>query len=151
MRTEEIKNIVAEYLTDKDIQLVDVIIGAGNIIEVEVDALRGVTIVECCEISRHIEEQFDREKEDFELTVSSYSISEPFKSIMQYRKNEGRDVEVKLNDDTIIIAKLTSVKDENFTLEYDEKVAIEGKKRKELQHFTVEVTYDSVKATKLVF
>ena len=70
---------------------------------------------------------------------------------MQYRKNEGRDVEVKLNDGTIIIAKLTSVKDENFTLEYDDKVAIEGKKRKELQHFTVEVAYDSVKATKLVF
>ena len=140
-----------EYLTGKDIQLVNVGIGVGNVIEVEVDALRGVTIVECCEISRHIEEQFDREKEDFELTVSSYSISEPFRSILQYRKSEGRDVEIKLNDDTVIIAKLTAVNEENFTLEYDEKVAVEGKKRKEMQHFTVEVNYADVKLAKLSF
>lgn len=151
MKVEDIKRVVNEYLTGKEIELVNIFIGEGNVVEIDVDALKGVTIDQCGMISRHIEEHFDREQEDYELTVASYSISSPFKTVLQYRKNIGRDVEVKLTDDVIIIAKLISADDNGFILEYDEKVVVEGKKRKELQHFVKNFTYNDVSIAKLVF
>lgn len=151
MKIEDIKRVVNEYLIGKEIELVNVFIEEGNVIEVDVDALKGVTIDQCAMISRHIEENFDREKEDYELTVASYSISSPFKTVLQYRKNIGRDVEVKLTDGVIIIAKLMSADESGFTLEYDEKVVVEGKKRKELQHFVNTLSYNDVNIAKLVF
>lgn len=151
MELTKIKCIVNEYLNGKDIELVDVTVGVDDVIEVEVDSLRGVTIDECAELSRHIEGCFDRDKEDFELTVASYSISSPFKSALQYCKNVGRDVEVMMMDGEVIMSKLSAVSDSGFTVEYDEKVVVEGKKRKELQHFTREVSYSDVKCTKLMF
>lgn len=151
MRVEEIKNVVNEYISGKDVELVDVTITADDVIEIEIDALKGVTIEFCGELSRHIESCFDREKEDFELTVASYSVSSPFKSKLQYVKNIGRDVEVVMNDKEEIKAKLTAAGDTDFTVEYDDKVLVEGKKRKELQHFTRTIAYADVKSVKLMF
>ncbi|MEG0499531.1 MAG: ribosome assembly cofactor RimP [Rikenellaceae bacterium] len=151
MELKKIESVVNEYLKDKDIELVAVTVGVEEVIEVEIDAVRGVTLEECAELSRHIESCFDRDKEDFELTVASYSISAPFKTVLQYRKNVGRDVEVTMQDEEVIKSKLSAVGDENFTVEYDEKVVVEGKKRKELQHFTREINYKDVKSTKLLF
>lgn len=151
MKTKELTDAVNEYLSDKDIELINISFGAGNIIEIEIDALSGVTIQECATMSKYIEERVDREEDDYELTVSSYSVSSPFKSILQYRKNIGRDVEINLLDGSVITAKLTAVKEDIFTLEYDEKITVEGKKRKEMKHFVVEVAFSDVSCAKLLF
>lgn len=151
MRIEEIKTVVNEYLNGKEIELVEINVTADDVIEVEIDAVGGVTIDQCGDLSRHIESCFDREKQDYELTVASYSVSSPFKTALQYRKNVGRDVEVLMNDGEVVMAKLTAVGENDFTVEYDEKVAIEGKKRKEMQHFVRTIGYNDVKNTKLMF
>lgn len=151
MRVEEIKAVVNEYLSGKDIVLVDIVVSADEVYEVEIDSLRGVTIDECGELSRFIESRFDREKQDYELTVASYSVSSPFKTELQYKKNVGRDIEVLMIDGEVIMSKLTTAGDNDFVVEYDEKVVVEGKKRKELQHFIRTVSYSEVKYAKLMF
>lgn len=151
MKTEELKVVIEQYLADSEIELVNINVISADVFEVEIDSLKGVTIDECGSLSRFVDSSFDRDKDDFELTIASYSVSSPFKTILQYKKNIGRDVEVALNDGVKIIAILTAVNEEGFTLEYDEKVEVEGKKRKVLQHFVREVSFSETKKTKLLF
>lgn len=151
MRIEELKVVVNEYLNDKEEELVDIKVGSDDVIEVEIDSLSGVKISTCCDLSAFIESRFDREKQDYELTVASYSVSSPFMTKLQFEKNVGRDVTVLMADGEIITANMTSISETDFTLEYDEKVAVEGKKRKELKHTVRTIAYADTKSVKLSF
>ena len=42
------------------------------------DNINGVSIKDCVSVSRNIEHNLDREKEDFELSVSSPGLDQPF-------------------------------------------------------------------------
>ena len=68
---ETIKKLVDEWLEGKDYFLVDIEIGNDNKIVVEIDHADGVWIEDCVELSKHIEDNLDRDKEDFELEVGS--------------------------------------------------------------------------------
>lgn len=129
--TEEIKNIVKALLENSELFPVDVALSKENKIEVTVDSLSGVNISTCMELSRKLEEQLDREKEDFELTVSSAGIGTPFKVEGQYRKNIGNPVEVRLKDASTICGRLKAFDGSCITVEYEEKKTVEGKKKKE--------------------
>ena len=78
---EAINQVVEAYLDSSDYYLVDVKVSADNSISVEIDSFDGVSIDFCIELSRHIESQFDREVEDYELQVSSAGLTEPFKVV----------------------------------------------------------------------
>ena len=91
---KELVNIVEEYLKDSSNYLVDVILGTGNSITVEIDNDNGVDIDDCVALSRDIESKLDRESEDFELTVTSAGLTSPFKTIRQYKKYENKEIEV---------------------------------------------------------
>ena len=66
---------------------------------------------------------------------------------MQYEKNLGHDVEV-LVDGKKIRGQLVSVDEETFSVDIEEKVAVEGKKRKETQIVTKTWSYDAPKYVK---
>ena len=70
-------------------------ISADNRISVFIDSLKGININDCAVLSRLLEDQLDREKEDFELTVSSAGLDQPFIVIEQYKKNIGKQIKVK--------------------------------------------------------
>lgn len=131
MKIEEIKQITEQILETKSLFLVDLTVSKDNVIEIFIDAQAGVCIQTCMEVSREIEQHFDRETEDFELTVASAGIGYPFKVEGQYQKNVGKSVEVKLNDNTKLTGILKSFTPETVTLEYEEKRTVEGKKKKE--------------------
>lgn len=131
MKIEEIKQITEQILETKSLFLVDLTVSKDNVIEIFIDAQEGVSIQNCMEVSREIEQHFDRETEDFELTVASAGIGYPFKVEGQYQKNVGKSVEVKLNDNTKLTGILKSFTPETVTLEYEEKRTVEGKKKKE--------------------
>lgn len=57
----------------------------------------------------------------------------------QYRKLIGHSVEVLLLNGTKILARLDAADQEGITISYEEKQAVEGKKRK--QSVTVSRTY----------
>ena len=119
-----------------------------NEVELLIDSDTSVTIEKCVELSRKIEAEFDRDVEDFSLTVASAGIGSELKCVRQYRKLVGSSVEVLLLNGIKILAKLDSVDDEGITVSYEEKQAVEGKKRKVLVNVVRTYRFDEIKYTK---
>ena len=76
-----------------------------------------VAIGDCISLSRHIEKSLDREKEDFELEVSSPGIDQPFKSLRQFIKYLGKQVEVKLNNGIVREGTLLNADEEKIEIQ----------------------------------
>ncbi len=147
---EKIEGIVNEYIAGSEYFLVEIKVSTNNIIEVLIDNIAGVDITYCIELSRHIEGFFDREVEDFELTVASAGLSDPLKKLQQYYKFEGKEIELVTKEGAKFIGVLESVTDEGFDITFEVKELIEGKKRKQLVTKRASFTYDTVKTTRVV-
>ena len=141
-------SLTEEYLKDTTYYLVDLILGNDNSIIVEIDNDEGVDIDQCVALSRHIEAQLDRDSEDFELTVTSAGLTSPFKTIRQYRKYEGKEVEVLTRTGVKHNGILRSSDNEGFILTITRKVKAEGAKRKQEVDEDIRFKYDDVKYTK---
>ena len=139
---QQLKNWIDAYLKDTDYELITLTISAENDILVEVDRLAGVDVDFCEKLNRYLVEQLG--DEDYSLEVGSVSLTDPFKTKMQYEKNLGHDVEV-LVDGKKMRGQLVSVDEDTFSVDIEEKVAVEGKKRKELQVTTYTWRYDQPK------
>ena len=110
------EDIVSTFLEGKKIFLVGVKITKSNVITVTIDGDEGVVVEDCIAVSKYIESKLDRDKEDFELTVTSFGLEEYFKMPRQYVKNIGQNVEVVLKDGTKLNGILSSVEDGKVTL-----------------------------------
>ena len=145
-----VKNLVEEWLEGKDYFLVSIEISQDNKIVVEIDHADGVWIEDCVELSRHIEEHLDREKEDFELEVGSAGLGQPFKVVQQYLNYLGKEVEVLDADGKKTKGILKSVDGNDFTVTTQQKMKLEGKKRPELVDVDMNFQMDKVKYTKYI-
>ena len=116
-----IKQLVEEKIEGTDMFLVSVKVLPSNRIKVFVDAVNGLDVKACVQISRHIEGSLDREKEDFELEVSSPGLSEPFQHPLQYQKNVGRGIKVLTNDGNRAKGKLVKFESNTITIEPETK------------------------------
>ena len=150
MDISELKNWIEAYLKDTDYELVTLHVSPQNDILIEVDRLAGVDVDFCAELNRYLVEKLG--DEDYSLEVGSVSLTDPFKTKMQYQKNLGHDVEVLAKGEKGEWRKfkglLVSVDEETFSVDVAEKVAVEGKKRKELQIITYTWRYDEPKYVK---
>ncbi len=140
--------LAEEYLKDTPNYLVDLTVGAGNSLTVEIDNDEGVDIDDCVALSRHLESKLDRNSEDFELTVTSTGLTSPFKTRRQYRKYAGKEVEVLTRAGIKTAGILRSSDGEGFTLTVTRKVKQEGAKRKTMVEEDLHLAYDDVKYTK---
>ena len=143
-----VKEIVNEWLEDKDYFLVDVDINSDNRIVVEIDHADGVWIEDCAVLSRYIESKLDREEEDYELEVGSAGLGQPFKVPQQYINHIGKEVEVLDHDGKKVEGLLKSVEGNEFTVGVMEKVRVEGKKRPVLTEVDHVYDMEKVKYTK---
>lgn len=113
-----------------DIFVVDIRVTPSNDITVELDSPRGLDIDTCADITRKIEEKFDRDAEDYSLEVGSAGLTAPFKVRGQYLKNIGNEVEVLTKDGRKVRGILETVADNgDFTLSVPVKIRPEGAKR----------------------
>ena len=144
---DELKHWIEEYLKGTEYELITLNVSAGNDILVEVDSLAGVDVDFCAELNHYLVEKLDAVEPDYSLEVGSVSLTDPFKTKMQYEKNLGHDVEV-LVDGKKIRGQLVSVDEETFSVDIEERVAVEGKKRKETQIVTKTWRYDEPKYVK---
>lgn len=128
--------------------IVDISVGPGNAILVNIDSDDGLSIDKCIEMSRHIEHQFDRESEDFSLEVSSPGLTQPFKVLRQYLKNLGKEVEIISGKGDKIAGTLKSADEKSFIAEIASTIKADGKKTVVLK--TVEFSYHDIKSVKLV-
>ena len=96
MDQTKVRDLVNEALAlNETLFLIDLSISTNNKIQVTVDGDNGVPLSECIRISRNVDNNFDREEEDFSLEVSTPDISHPLKVKRQYIKNLNRIVKVK--------------------------------------------------------
>ena len=137
--------MIEEFIKGTGLFLVAVKVSSANRITVLADKNEGITIEECVAIHRHIENNLDREKEDFELQVSSPGLDLPFGVIEQYIKNQGRKVEVIENDGSKITGTLKNVTAGGFELETEVKIKGKGKELKD-----VSFNFDQVKSTRVI-
>lgn len=120
----------------------------GNEIELTVDSDTSVSIDACVALSRAVEAEFDRDQEDFSLTVASAGIGSELKVMRQYRKLIGRPVEVLLASGVKLLANLDAADETGLTLSYEEKQTVEGKKRKQTVRVERSYTFDEIKSTR---
>ena len=145
----KIRHLVEEKM-DKNMFLVDVSINERNVIHVFVDSFDGLTIDQCVDISRHIEHSLDRDKEDFELQVSSPGLTESFTVQEQYRKNKGREIEVVTKEGVKLKGVLQETDNEEFVLETLVKEKLEGHKKKQLVIKKHQLKYNEIVSAKAV-
>lgn len=146
------KSAVAQVVTDAiegtELFLVDVTVSHDNCVDVQLDSMTDVTIDDCVKVNDAVLTAFDRDVEDFELTVGSYGISAPFKVKRQYEKNVGGEVEVLTADGRKLKGVLKAAGPDSITLGITTKVKPEGKKRPELVEIDNEINYSEIKYTK---
>ena len=147
MDKQQLQTWIEEFLSGTEYELVTLEISPANDILVEVDRLEGVDVDFCAELNRFLVERLDAVEPDYSLEVGSLSLTAPFKTKMQYQKNLGHDVEV-LADGKKYKGQLVSVDEETFSVDVAEKVAVEGKKRRETQIVTYTWRYDEPKYVK---
>ena len=118
--------LVESKIAGSDLFIGEIKVKPGNIIYVFLDGDHGVTIEQCIEVSRHVEHNLDRAREDFELHVSSYGLGQPLKFPRQYKNAIGKQLSVttienekhvglllEANDSEIILEKPVAKKKEN--------------------------------------
>lgn len=133
MNVSEIKDALRSELVARGCFLVDVSVSKDNDIVVTIESENGkIELDDCVALSRYFETQFDRETEDYSLTMTSAGLDQPFKVLRQFEKAVGTKVEVQLKGGKKMVAQLEAADEESVTLKYSVKEAVEGRKKKEL-------------------
>ena len=102
MNQAALKDIVDEALAlNESLYLIELSISVNNKVQVVIDGDNGVSLSETMRISRAINDNFDREVEDFSLEVSTPDIAHPLKVKRQYIKNLNRILKVKTEEEEL--------------------------------------------------
>jgi len=95
MNRDKITQLVTEALEENaSLFLIGLDISDANKISVVIDGDSGVPLSECIRVSRHIENNLDREVEDYDLEVASFDVGESLVNRRQYKKNIGRIMKI---------------------------------------------------------
>ena len=114
---ERVEKLALEKIIELNYFLVDIKINSNNDITEYFDNEEGVLIPDILKVSRHIEENMDRDIEDYQLTVCSPGIDKAFIVKEQYQKNIGRDVKIKTTEADVKKGKLISNSDDEVVIE----------------------------------
>jgi ribosome maturation factor RimP len=147
---EKIQELVANLIDPEKQFLVDIVVRPGNRIVVTLDDYNGISLDDCAYISKKIETNFDREKEDYELEVTSPGLTQPFSVIQQYYKNLNKEVEVLLKNGIKIEAKLISVDEKGIVVEAEKTAKIQNSKKKQAIIEKKVIEFVNIKSTKIV-
>ena len=142
---DKISELLEEGLRERpSLFLVDLTITEAFKVIVTLDGDTGVNLQDCIDISRAIDNNLDREEQDYSLEVASAGVSTPLKLVRQYRKNIGRTLKVKTTTETIE-AKLEQVSDESIVLSWEAREPKKIGKGKETVQKTVTIPYSEIK------
>jgi ribosome maturation factor RimP len=152
--TEKLTELLEEKFQEENFShlfLVEIKQLPGDVIQLFLDSDEAVTYEHCVKISRYLEAQIEENNwlgEKYTLDVSSAGVGAPLMLKRQYYKNIGRNVTVEVNDDhKHIKGKLAEVTDSHIKVVYEEKVRIEGRKKKELRTIEREIPFENIKKT----
>lgn len=140
----KILQLTKDHLKETDRYIVDLQIKSGNFIRLFIDGKSSVTIEECIALSRYLESNLDREIEDFELSVSSAGLDQPFKVFKQYLKNINKEVSILLNNGKKYAGTLTEANENEIVLE------IPANKKKKIEKQELRFLMTDIKETKSI-
>jgi ribosome maturation factor RimP len=129
--------------------LIDFTIGPANKINIILDGDSGVNLQDCIAVSRVIENNLDREEEDFSLEVASVGATTPMVMPRQYKKNIGRELEVKTLDGKFE-GILTEASDQGITLEWKAREPKPVGKGKVTVQKRQEFTFSEIQEAKVI-
>lgn len=143
---DKVSSLIADELgNNSSLFLVDLSISESYKITVTLDGDNGVTLQDCIDLSRALENNLDREEQDFSLEVASAGVSSPLKLVRQYKKNIGRNLKVKTTTSETIEAKLEAADHERITLAWTAREPKKIGKGKETVEHKRELSYSEIK------
>lgn len=147
----KIAETIQDFLQLKGLFLVDIEISGSNDIEITVESTDGIVSIEnCIDINKIVEGVFDREIEDYSLTVSSAGLDQPFKVPEQYRKYTGKEVEVVSKGGGKVKGILSGSNEGGIEVTTSKMIKKEGAKKKVQQDTVIPYTYSEIKSCKPV-
>ena len=142
---EKVNTLLDEVLLEKpSVFLINLTITDAFKIIVTLDGDNGLELQDCIDVSRAIENNLDREEQDFSLEVASVGVGSPLKMVRQYKKNVGRTLIVKLESETIE-AELVEANDNFIILSWKAREPKKLGKGKETVQKRQEITYSEIK------
>ena len=142
---EKVNSLLAECLSEKpSIFLIDLIITDAFKVIVTLDGDDGVALQDCIDVSRFIDNELDREEQDYSLEVASVGVGSPLKLIRQYKKNIGRTLIVKTGAE-IIEAELVEANDDFVILSWIAREPKKIGKGKETVQKELQLPYGDIK------
>ena len=142
---EKVNGLITEALLDKpSIFLIDLAISDSFKISVGLDGDNGVALQDCIDVSRAIENNLDREEQDFSLEVASVGVGSPLKMTRQYIKNIGRTLIVTTNTEKIE-AELVEANDVFIILSWEAREPKKIGKGKETVQKEQQIPYTEIK------
>lgn len=135
-------------VTGRGCFVVDLALGKDNDIVLTIEKEDGVVELADCEaVNDAFLDAFDRDVEDYSLTVTSAGLDQPFKIMRQYTKALGTQVEVSLRGGRKLVGELIQADEEGITLRHSEKRIVEGKKKKVLVEVEERIPLAEVNST----
>lgn len=143
IQKQVIVDLVDQFLlvSESESYLIDVTVSRNNQIVITLDNDEAIDIDECVALSQYIDEHMDREVEDFELEVGSAGLTSPLRTLRQYAKYEGDEVEVLMRDGRKLVGTLGAADEEGFDLTWttmekvtDPATGKQSKKKQEVVH-----------------
>ena len=111
--------------------IVDVTVSKDNDIVLTIEKETGdVDLDDCVALNDAFLDAFDKDVEDYSLTVSSAGLDQPFKVSGQFTKAIGSQVVVLLKGGRKLTGILTAADDEGIVLRHVTREVPEGKKKK---------------------
>ena len=142
---EKVEALVNQGIAEKPaIFLIDLTISDNQKIMVTLDGDQGVSLQDCIDMSKIIDNNLDREEHDYSLEVASAGVSTPLKLVRQYKKNIGRVLKVKTVAEKFE-AKLENANDEYITLTWSAREAKKVGKGKETVEKKIDLPYSDIK------
>jgi len=145
MNVKDINEAVAAAIAERGCFPVETIVSKDNDILLTIESENGFVTLEDCEyINDVFVEKFDRDAEDYSLTVSSAGLDRPFKVEAQFRKAVGSKVEVAFKGGRKLVALLEAADSEGITLFWKALTAEEGQKKKVMKDFTETFPFNDI-------
>ncbi|MBO5444053.1 MAG: ribosome assembly cofactor RimP [Muribaculaceae bacterium] len=140
-----LREFVESQLNDTPYFLTDLKVSDSNDITVEIDSMTPGDIEECVRLTKAIENEFDRDKEDYQLEVGTAGLTSPIKVRKQYDKYLGKDLEVLTSDGRKLHGMLKAAGDSDITLSILQKVKKEGQKKPVTESVDTVIPYSLIK------
>ena len=133
MNKEQILDCVKAAAVERGCFVVDVTVSKDNDIVATIEKEAGdIDLEDCVSVNNAFLAAFDKDVEDYSLTVTSAGLDQPFKVIKQFLKAVGSAVEVRFKGGRKLVGVLTEADEDGIGLRYSQKEAVEGKKKKEI-------------------